>query len=60
MLGQLDPLAALLLEGGDDLPDRLVLLGVVPFLPPDDEVRGPGAERRQHDAAARTNNLLCA
>ena len=46
---ELDLLAGLLLEGGDDLPDRRVLLGVEALLPPDDEVGGPGAERRQHE-----------
>ena len=46
-LDELDLLAGLLLEGGDDLPDRLVLLGVAALLPPHHEVGGPGAERRQ-------------
>ena len=50
MENELDLLAGLLLEGGDDLPDRRVLLGVVPLLPPHHEVGGPGAERRQDDA----------
>ena len=49
MEDQLDLLAGLLLEGGDDLLDRLVLLGVVALLPPHDEVGGPRAERRQHE-----------
>ena len=48
-LDELDLLAGLLLEGGDDLRDRLVLLGVEALLPPDHEVGGPGAERRQDD-----------
>ena len=48
-LDELDLLAGLLLEGGDDLRDRRVLLGVEPLLPPDDEVGGPGAERRQDE-----------
>ena len=39
---------SVLLEGGDDLPDRLVLLGVVPLLPPHHEVGGLCAERRQN------------
>jgi hypothetical protein len=33
------------LEGRDDLRDRLVLRGVVPFLPPHHEVGGLCAER---------------
>jgi hypothetical protein len=33
-LDELDPLAGVLLERGDDLPDRLVLLGVEALLPP--------------------------
>ncbi len=41
---ELDLLAGLLLEGGDDLPDRRVLLRVVALLPPDHEVGGLGAE----------------
>jgi hypothetical protein len=48
-LNELDVLASLLLEGGDDLPDRLVLLGVIPLLPPHHEVGGLGAERRQDE-----------
>ena len=48
-LDELDLLAGLLLEGGDDLRDRLVLLGVEALLPPHHEVGGPGAERRQDD-----------
>jgi hypothetical protein len=36
-----------LLEGGDDLPDRLVLLVVIPLLPPHDEVGRLGAIRRE-------------
>ena len=46
MENELDLLAGLLLEGGDGLPDRLVLLGVVPLLPPHHEVGGLRAERR--------------
>jgi hypothetical protein len=49
MQDQLDLLAGLLLEGGDDLPDRLVLLRVVALIPPHDEVGGPSAERRHHE-----------
>ena len=46
---ELDPLAALLLKGGDQLPERLVLLSVESLGPPDDEVGGAGAERRQDE-----------
>src|SRR5690242_21952526 len=47
--GELDLLAGLPLERGDQLPDRLVLGGVEPFRPPDDEVGGAGAERHQDE-----------
>jgi hypothetical protein len=47
--GDLDPLAGLLLESGDDLPDRLVLLRIVALLPPHHEVGGVRAKRRQHE-----------
>jgi hypothetical protein len=43
--GELDLFAGLLLERGDDLPDRRVLPGVVALVPPDDEVSGLHAER---------------
>jgi hypothetical protein len=43
---EFDLLAGVLLEGGDDLRDRLVLLGIEPLLPPHNEVGGLGAERR--------------
>ena len=46
---ELDLLAARLFEGGDDLPDRRVLLGRKSLLPPDHEVGGLGAERRDDD-----------
>ena len=46
MEDELDLLAGLLLEGGDDLLDRLVLLGVVALIPPHHEVGGLRAERR--------------
>src|SRR3954466_8968691 len=46
---KLDSLARLLLEGGDGLADRLVLLGVDALLPPDDEIGSPGAERRERE-----------
>jgi hypothetical protein len=45
-LDEIDLLAGALLEGPDDLRDRLVLLGVVPLLPPHHEVGAPGVERR--------------
>jgi hypothetical protein len=48
-LHEVDLLAGLLLEGGDDLPDRFVFLGIEPLLPPHDEVGGLGADRRQND-----------
>jgi hypothetical protein len=44
---ELDLLPGLLLEGGDDLSDRLVLLRIIALVPPHHEVRGPRAERRQ-------------
>ena len=43
---ELDLLAAILLEGRDDLPDRLVLFGGLSLLPPHHEVGGLRAERR--------------
>ena len=43
---QLDLLAAILLERRDDLPDRRVLFGGLPLLPPHHEVGGLCAERR--------------
>ena len=58
MEDELDPFAAVLLEGGHDLPDRLILLGVEPLLPPHHEVGGPGAERRQHDRRSENSDLL--
>src|SRR5262245_49584090 len=47
---EVDSLAALLLEGRDDLPDRIVLLLVAALLPPYYEIGGAGAEwrHRQH------------
>jgi hypothetical protein len=49
MEDELDLAAGLLLECGNDLSDCLVLLGVVALLPPDEEISGPGAERRQNE-----------
>lgn len=48
MEDELDLLAGLLLGGGNDLPDRLVLLRVVAFISPDDEVGGLCPEWRQN------------
>jgi hypothetical protein len=42
-----DVLMTALLEGSDDLSNRLVLLDVNARLPPHHKVGGPGAERRQ-------------
>ena len=53
MEDKLDPLAGLLLEGRDDLPDRLVLLGGVALVPPHDEVGAAGAERRQDEHGSK-------
>jgi hypothetical protein len=41
MEDQLDLLAGILLECGDELPDRIVFLGVVALIPPRDEIGGP-------------------
>jgi hypothetical protein len=43
---ELNLLTGLLLERSDDLPDRLVLLLVLPLLPPHHEVGGLRAEWR--------------
>jgi hypothetical protein len=48
MQNELDLLAGLPLEGGDDLPDRVVLLRVVALIPPHDKVGALHAEGRQH------------
>ena len=54
-LDELDLLAGLLLERGDDLADRLVLLGVKPFSHQTTRSAALGAERRiGRAAAART------
>ena len=55
MEDELDLLARLLLEGRDDLPDRLVLLRVVALIPPHDEVGGLGAERRYDDRRSKND-----
>jgi hypothetical protein len=46
-----------LLEGGDDLSDRFVLLEVGPFFPPHHEVGGSGAERCQNERQSNENGL---
>jgi hypothetical protein len=46
---KLNLLAALLLEGGDNLPQRRVLLRVGPFLPPHDEIGRLGAKGRHRE-----------
>ena len=56
MEGELDLLAGVLLEGRDDLPERLVLLGVVPLLPPHHQVGGFCAERRWQDQQRDEDN----
>jgi hypothetical protein len=50
--------ASFVLESGDDLLDRLVLLCVVPFIPPHDEVGSAGAERRHGERRGESNDLL--
>jgi hypothetical protein len=55
MEDQLNLPAGLLLEGGDDLLDRLVLLRGVALVPPHDEVGGVGAERRHHEDRGQCN-----
>jgi hypothetical protein len=46
---ELNLFAGLLLEGGDDLPDRRILLRVLSLFPPHHEVSGPGAGRRNRE-----------
>jgi hypothetical protein len=53
MENELDLLAGLFLEGRDDLPDGLVLLGVAAFVPPDDESAALAASGTMTIAAAR-------
>ena len=57
---ELDLLAAVLLEGGDDLPDRRVLLGGLSLLPPHHEVGGLCAERRHGERRRQESRLECA
>ena len=54
---ELDLLTCVLLEGGDDLPYRLVLLRVEPLFPPHHEIGGAGAERRQRERRGENNDL---
>jgi hypothetical protein len=54
-LEKLDPLAGLVLESGDDLAGRRVLLGVVAFLPSDDKVGGLRPEGGRHGERGREN-----
>jgi hypothetical protein len=54
---QLDLLAGLLLEGGDDLGDRLVLLWVKTLLSPDDKVCGVCRQRRCGERRGENNGL---
>jgi hypothetical protein len=48
-LDELDVLAGFLLEGGNDIGDRFVLLGIEALLPPDHEVGALGAKRRHRE-----------
>jgi hypothetical protein len=52
---ELDLLPAMLLEGGDDLPDRRILLGVEALLPQHDEVGGLCAEGRHDDRCGKND-----
>jgi hypothetical protein len=54
-LNEFDVLAGLLLERGDDLPDRLVFLLVEAFVPPDDQIGGLRTARRHHERHAQNN-----
>ena len=45
----------MLLEGGDDLPDRRILLGVEALLPQHDEVGGLCAEGRHDDRCGKND-----
>jgi hypothetical protein len=55
MEDEFDLLARLLLEGRDDLPDRLVLLRVVAFVPPHDEIGGASVERRENERRSKND-----
>jgi hypothetical protein len=54
---EVDLLAAVLLEGRDDLPNRLVLPGMGPLLPPDDEAGGVGGERGRGERHGENNGF---
>jgi hypothetical protein len=56
MEADLDLLASLLLEGGDDFRNCLVLLEIEPLVPPDDKVGAAGAERRQNERSGENEN----
>jgi hypothetical protein len=58
MEDEFDLLAGLLLESRNDLPDSLVLLRVVAFVPPNDEIGGLGGERRYDDRRSRMTARL--
>jgi hypothetical protein len=49
MKDQFDLLAGILLEGRDDLLDRLALLRIPALVPPHDEIGGLDAKRRHDD-----------
>jgi hypothetical protein len=46
-----------MLEGGDNLPDRVVFRGVVALLPSEGEISSPGSERRQHERGGKEDGL---
>jgi hypothetical protein len=56
MEDKLDLLAGLLLKGGDDLPERVVLLGVAACAPPHDKVGGLDGERRQNERSGENRS----
>jgi hypothetical protein len=49
---ELDLFAGILLEGGDDLPERCGLRRGGPLVPPHHEIGSLSAERRQHQRCA--------
>jgi hypothetical protein len=55
-LDELDLNAGVPLKGGDGLGDRLILLGVVPLLPPHDEVGSVHAERHDDQRYGKNRN----
>jgi hypothetical protein len=54
---ELDVLPTPLLEGTNDFPEHVLLLGVEWLVPPDDEIGGLGAQRRQ-DRSLRQERRL--